>query len=473
MTGRHFPAPKYAPVRDASYRSEGGEIAKVARLLGKPLMPWQRAVVDAATEYRVMPDGSRRYRYSTVLVSVPRQSGKTTLMGPVQIHRMITRAGAHCFFSAQTGQAAGRRINDLIQLVMSSPLAAVLTPRFQAGSEGFHAPNGSSLRRFAPTEDALHGETPMLVTIDEIWKFSAAKGEALVGAFSPAQITLYGRAQTWLISTMGTAASGWMNALVETGRAGTDPSLAYFEWSLPNGADPYEPAAWWDYHPALGNTITEDALLAERDKLAGNPGEWLRAYANVLTTAEDPLIDPETWDALALEDMDPPPAGWTLAYEVAPENAHTTLVASWRTDDGAPRSRVVYEAPGSGWAADLIEHCHHALGCSLAADDAGPARRVTAQLEERGLEVMTLTVAQRGSADLEWLACLLESGTFRHDGAAPFARGIANAVLHGRNGVTIIDRDRSRGDVTAPIASSVALFAYDYAAAPTGVQLFA
>lgn len=472
-TWTHFPEARHAPERDESWLSEGAEIAKVSRLLGKPLMPWQRFVIDRATEYRLAPDGSRRYRYATVLVTVPRQSGKTTLVGPVQVHRILTRPDINAFFTAQTGHAAGRRMQDLLKLVVSSPLKVVLKARYQNGSEGLTAPNRSSVRRFAPTEDAIHGETPHLVTIDEIWKFTAAKGDALTGGISPAQITLHGLAQMWMISTMGTAASGFMNALVETGRAGTDPNMAYFEWSLPEGMDPYAPESWWAYHPALGNTITEDALLAEREKLRNNPGEWLRAYANILTTAEDPLVDPEVWDSYHDPGMTRPDiSSMGLAYDVAPDNAVSTVVAAWRDREGRPCTRVVYEAPGSGWLTDFVDHIANQWGVRPSADDGGPARRITDQLRARGHDVLTPTMPQRGSADLEWTAAVLEEKDLRHDGSAPFARSVANAHLHTRNGVSVIDRDRSQGPVTAAIASSVALWAFDYAEQPIEAQIW-
>lgn len=472
MTFTRFPEPAYAPERGEGWLTEGGEIAKVARLLGVELMPWQRFVVDRATEYRIDPDtGDRVYRYSRVLVTVPRQSGKTTLLGPVQIHRIMTRENIKAFFTAQTGQAAGRRIQDLIALVVKSPLTAVLTPRYQAGSEGVSAPNGSRLSRFSPTEDSIHGETPHLVGIDEIWKFTAAKGEALTGGISPAQITLHGRAQLWMISTMGTSQSGFMNALVDEGRAAETPGLAYFEWSMPEGLDPLEPSSWWAFHPALGNTITEEALVEEREKMRNTPGEWLRAYCNRLTTATDPLIPDEDWKALAV-DMTRPPA-FALSYEVAPDNALSAVVATWRDPDGRPRIRCMHQAPGTSWLPDYIADVRdHLAPVVIAADDGGPARRITAQLRADGVEILTPTFPQRGAADLELIAAARDEKTLGHDGSAPFAQGIACAVTRTTNGVSIINRDQSTGPVAAPIAASVGLWAWDYQPAPTEPQIF-
>lgn len=471
------PAPLHAPDPGEGWLTEGPEVALIARLMGIDLMPWQRLVVDRATQYRIDPaTGQRRYRFSTVLVTVPRQSGKTTLVGPVQVHRILTRPGARAFFTAQTGHAAGARIGDLIKAVAGSPLADVLRPRFQSGSEGLTVEaTGAQLRRFAPTEDAIHGETPHLVTIDEIWKFTEQRGNALIGGISPAMITLHGAAQLWMISTKGTLQSGFMNALVERGRAGTDSSLAFFEWSMPDGADPYDPATWWTYHPALGNTITEQALVAEREKLRNNPGEWVRAYCNRLTAAEDPIITPEAWDKLHDPAMLPPHAdelgGVAIAYEVAPDNVLSAVVAAWRTPEGRPCTRVLHQAPGSAWVAGYVSAIHAEWGCTVAADDGGPARRITDQLRA-GLDVLTPNMAQRGSADLEWLSAARDEGTLTHDGSTVLASAVASAVLRTTNGVARVSRDHSLGPVAALIGSTVALWAHDYAEAPTEVQVF-
>jgi phage terminase large subunit-like protein len=197
-------APRYATERDPAAPSDGKRIAALAKALGKPLMPWQQQVVDVATEHE--PDGT--YRYEMVLVTVPRQSGKTTLVGPVQLDRILMNDGVKVFYTAQTGKDARSRFNDLVKLMQASPLDAFARYRYAAGSEAITI-GGSSLHIFAPVAAALHGETPPLVTLDEIWEWDEATGDAILeGAIIPAQVTLAGRRQVWMISTAGSAAVG-------------------------------------------------------------------------------------------------------------------------------------------------------------------------------------------------------------------------------------------------------------------------
>lgn len=476
------PKAKYAPERDYTYLTEGGEIARLALLMGKRLMPWQRQVVDVATEYRLDSSGRRIYHYSKVLVTVPRQSGKTMLMGPVKLHRIMTRPGINCFSTAQTGKDAGKRMMDLIKMVAGSPLAGIFKPRKSNGSEGLEVrKTGSHVTRFSPTIGAIHGETPHLVDYDEIWKYTEELGDNLLGGVGPAQITLHGQAQIWMISTRGTAASVFMNKWVKSGRKGSSPGLAYFEWSMPDGMDPDAPATWWTFHPALGNTITEEALKAEMYGEGMTHAERMRGYMNVLTEAEDPIITPEDWAALAV-----PPEGvpsrrsLAISYEVAPGNERAAVMASWRDETGMPCSRVVHSAPGTIWLPGYVRRlAAEWKPAAIAADDGGPARRITDQLrnppEQSGLEpveILTPGMRDYGTACDTWLAAAREDKIFKHDGTRTFANAVSRAVLRTNNGTERIDRDKSAGPVCEVIGSIVGIWAYDHLPEIQEVQIF-
>lgn len=471
MAFLHNPPPKYAPQRDTSWNTEGGELRKIARALGREPMPWQQLVYDTATEWRTFGPGEsendvflgqRRYRYSRVLVTVPRQSGKTAGMAPVRIHRLLTRPGLRAFSTAQTGKDAGKRMQDLIQLVVASPLAPFFKSRFSIGSEGLSVPaNGASLTRFAPKADALHGETPEHVDYDEIWVHSREQGAALEGAVSPAQITLHGRSQVWYFSTMGTAGSGWLNDMVEVGRAGTDPSLAYFEWSLPDDADAYDPAAWWTFHPALGNTIAETALAEEAGRMSYS--EWMRAYCNRRVETVDALIPAEDFADLAGE-LEPP--AWsdvTIAYDVAPGNASAALYAVWRDDAGRPCAHVVHAAGGTAWLADLVEtiwRTHKPR--AIAGDDGGETRPINDELSRRGVPVQT-TTRDFGTACMQLLTAARDERTLRHDGSENLRRAVMHAVIRPVGDSWRFSRAHSTGPIAALIAVAVGLWVHDHA----------
>ena len=55
-------------------------------MLGTPLMPWQQRVADTALE---VDPGTGRLAYREVTLTVPRQSGKTTLILALAVHRAL------------------------------------------------------------------------------------------------------------------------------------------------------------------------------------------------------------------------------------------------------------------------------------------------------------------------------------------------------------------------------------------------
>lgn len=480
----HAPPPAYSPERDPSYLTEGGEIARVARLLGIELMPWQRHVVDIATQYRIDAGGQRAYKYRTIVVTVPRQSGKTTLMTPVRVHRIMTRPGIDAFSTAQTGKAARDRILKMIEQVEMSDLSPLFKPLRSNGAEGLKV-NGTNSRcvRFSPVTGALHGETPHLVDFDEIWRYPEELGDMLLGGARPAMITLGARAQVWMVSTKGTAASTFMNRYITAGEAGNDPTLAYFAWQMPAGADPEDPATWWQFHPALGNTIGEDDLAAEMYAEGVSHSERIRAYMNLITTVTDSIIEPEAWDQLANDRLGlevPALADCGIGVEVAPGNACAAVVAGWWDDEGSPVLRVLHQAPGTSWLRPYLRRLRDDYGVTeIAADDAGPVRRITDDLHPYGtdageaeLPVRRLGLPDRSTADLDLIAAARDERTLQHDGSRVLAQAVAGAQLRVNNGVERIDRDRSLGPVPSLIAGSVALWHADHREQPAGIQLF-
>ncbi|MFJ3394008.1 hypothetical protein [Leifsonia aquatica] len=475
MAFKFDPPARYMPARDRSYQTEGHEIARVARLLGFELMPWQRRVVDVATEYRIIGPGEsendrhlgkRGYRYYEVIITVPRQSGKTTLMAPVRLHRLMTRAGLSAWSTAQTGKDAGKRMRDMITIVGASALRPMFKPRFSLGSEGLSLPaNGSTLTRFAPKPDAIHGETPLYIDYDEFWKYSGELGTALMGAVKPSQVTVRQLSQLWFVSTMGTAASGFMNEQVERGRTG-EAGVCYVEYSMPDGLDPYDPQTWWTFHPALGNTIGESDLAAD---ISLPYAEWMRAYMNRQTMTADSLIEAEAFAALAydFEGETPTRSEVVIAYEVAAGNESAVIYGVWRDAAGNPCAHVIHAAPGTVWLADLVELlAREWKPRAIAADDGGETRAITDDLKRRGVEVYVTGPRDFGTACIALLTAARDDKTFRHDGSKTLALAVMHAVLRPMGDSWRFSRKDSTGPIAALIACAVGLWAYDHQEAP-------
>jgi hypothetical protein len=175
-------SPLFATARTPGRRSDGRAIGVLAASMGRPLAPWQQLVADVATER--LDDGS--WAYQVVVVTVPRQSGKTTLITPFASHRCLICPDALTWYTAQTRQDARDNFGEAVKLLKRSPLRPPRTKvRLSNGSEGVTYPGGATWRVFAPTPDALHGKANEQVTVDEAWAFDGVRGLALEQAILP------------------------------------------------------------------------------------------------------------------------------------------------------------------------------------------------------------------------------------------------------------------------------------------------
>lgn len=459
---------KYATPRDLTKRTDGPRIAKIGKAIGKEFIPWQNQVVDVATEHHA--DGS--YVYEIVIITVPRQSGKTTVVGGVQLDRVIMNKNIRCFYTAQTQKDARKRFEDLASLVKNSALDALASYRWSAGDEGISFPSGSALKLFAPGMAVLHGETPPLVTLDEFWSYDEVLGDAMLeGAIMPAQQNLHGNKQIWLISTAGTAQSTFMRKWIERGRESVLsggakwPKIAYFEWSLHDGDDPRDPDAIARFHPAVGHLVTAEQLL----EIEVPKAVWLRAFCNVWTEATNPLFAAEDYAKLVRD-----PAGvpakhdLTVTYEVAPDNECGVIMASWRDDEGAPCNRVLHAAPGTTWMHDLIVEIHDTWKPAvLGADDGGPTRRLTDMLRRTlGDEAVTTTSSRDfGTACEAWLTMARDRELVLDD-SITLRNGAAHLVLKRAGDYTRFSRNDSTGPIVGPIAGAVGIWLHDHKEAP-------
>lgn len=452
--------PRYATPRDPGRATDGGRVSIVADALGTPFLPWQRYTANVAGE---RDESGRGYRYKVVVVTVPRQSGKTTLMRAVGVERCITYDDFGCFYTAQTGKDARARWADLAKQVKRSPFRTQVTIRQAAGQERLVFPNESVFQVFAPTASSLHGYTPPLVMLDESFAHSEAEGADLMGAIGPAQITLPHR-QLWIVSTMGTAESVFFNRWVEAGRSGA-PGVALFDWGAADGVDVFDPTQLAGFHPGCGTPeqvargvalVTPEDIAAELGGDKMTPAEYVRAYGNRGTRTTSNIISLESWAALADAQMKPPPGRMVLAFDVAADRTSSTITGHWLSSDGSPCSRVIRRDVGMGWVlAALDDYRSRWRVAAVAAADNGPASELAARA--------AFTVHTVGGRDYSraWGSLLehLVTQTMAHDGSQLLADAATSVATRPTgDGTAAPSRKHSPGDISPVVSLMVGLW---------------
>jgi hypothetical protein len=323
--------PRKATPRDYSRRTHGPKVAAIAAELGQPLLPWQRYAADVGLEV----DERGLFVYSTVLITVPRQAGKTTLDLSASIQNALLGKNRRTWYTAQSGQHATEKFLEMVELWESSAIRQ-LAPRARRsnGSAGLPFVNGSKFRPFAPVEGALDGKQADKVSLDEFWYWTLGQYQILRQSFSATKLTremVTGqRPQTWIFSTEGTVESTALNALLDEARSGTpDPTVAFIDFGIGDDDDPFDLDRIYATHPGAGYLFNREGLEAFRAEFADSPGEFARSFGNRRTGATERVIPAAAWAAAAWRDDTPPAPGRVcFAAAVGVDGVDTTVTAT-------------------------------------------------------------------------------------------------------------------------------------------------
>jgi hypothetical protein len=407
--------PRWATLRDIRRPTLGGKVARLAAALGTPLMPWQRYVADVALE---IDPATGVFAYRSVGVTVPRQSGKTTLILALACHRGMAWQRQQIVYAAQNGTAARKKWEDdhvraLIDIGWAPDEGQPLLPTHRAkirranGREGIIWRKTRSVHGLhANTESSGHGPTLHLGLLDE---YFAQIDDRIYAAWSPAMITV-ASAQDWWFSTAGTKRSVPMNEAKGTGRdlaaAGGRGRVAYFEWSDDKDNDRRDQSLWPTYMPALcptpgacdcsphwRHTQTIEAISTELEK-ASTPAklaEFDRAFRNITREDDEVVADPrvptvEAWGLLADEAS---VGGDVVALGIDAYGGNAAIDAAGFTPEGLPRLVVLEHGPGTDWVVTKLPQLIEKLDpVAVAIDDKSESGKLLTRLIRAGLQRM-------------------------------------------------------------------------------------
>jgi hypothetical protein len=239
---------------------------------------------------------------------------------------------------------------------------------------------------------------------------------------------------------------------------------------MEDGLDPYAPASW-DFHPALGHTITRDALAADADILSA--GEWLRAYMNKWTRTDQAIVDLDKWNALIADSPTRP--AWnqvTVAYEVAHNRSSAAVYGCWKDQaTGKPMLMLIEARAGADWLpAYIVDMYVNKKPRRIGADDGGENRAVTDAIKQmpntrsgaNGVPVATLNSKEFSTATAAYIAHV-EDGTFLHDGDGGHIASVLNAATRPMSDSRVFSRKHSAGPIPELIAAAVALRLHEQA----------
>lgn len=448
--------------------STGQEALELCEMAGLTLDPWEADVLSTSLNER----GDGKWAAFEVGVVCPRQNGKNEILVGRELaglflldERLIIHA-AHQF---DTSLEAFRRLKDIVEN----------TPDFSRrikkngiknshGEEGIELKNGQRIRFRTRTKGGGRGFTGDCVIFDEAMEFPESAHGAILPTLSARSV--FGDPQVWYT---GSAVDQYIhdNGLVfarirERGHKGTDPSLAYFEWSadgeVPDKAEQLldDPGSWAQANPALGIRISTEHV--GRERLSMDPrtfaverlgiGDWPSTDGS---SAQ--VISSETWADLAdLESVLQDPI--TLAFDVTPDRSAASIAAAGKNADGLGHLEIIERKRGTGWVVERLQELIEAHDiAAVIADGSGPAASLFAALEQLDIEVTVVNAKEHAQAcGTFYDGC--EDKAFRHLDTPEMAAAIKGAVKRPLGDAWAWSRKNSTIDISPLVASTLAFW---------------
>ena len=472
-------SPRYATRRRPERESFGGELASVASKLGQPFMPWQGDAADVGCEINGRT-GLPAYR--KVLITVPRQQGKTTLYLSWQVSRCLSPRWAQpqrSAFTAQSGKdARDKWMDELFPLIRRSRALRPLVARIYEGmgNEYIRFTNGSIIRLLSTSASAGHSKTLHQAVLDEIWHDTDSRREQGLG---PSMLTV-GDAQVLMCSTAGTAASVVLDRYVKLGRAAVEADsgqgIAYIEYSAPDGWDPADEASYFGFMPALcpdppcrcgrgkwRHTVTMDVIRSERASM--EPAEFARAYGNIPDRSSQAqawrVIGKPAWLLLADEGSEPvPPVAFACVF--SSDRSRAAVGIAGARADGLLHVEVAEYREGTSWAAPwLADRWARHRPCAVVVDAAGHEGSIIADLEDAGVQVTSPGPRDVAQAYGQFYDAATDSQSLRHRNQEALNTALAGAVTRDiGDGGKAWGRRASGADISPVVAATSALWGF-------------
>lgn len=453
--------PRWGTPRTIERATHGAKAAVVAEQLGRPFLPWQRHVADVALEVDPV---TRRLAYRTVVVTVPRQSGKTTaLLFTVMVLRCLAFGDRQqVVYTAQDRNSAREKFEEEFCETLRAAPGFVegrdFKVRLANGSERIlFLRTRSTLKISATQSNSGHGRTLDMPAIDEAFEHRTTDVDQ---GFRVPMITRP-EPQLWVLSTAGDERSVYLEGKRSQGRQaveqGRTSGLCYFEWSAPEDAELDDRQVWRATMPALGHTITEQAIEAELMEMS--PADFRRAYYNLtqFRGADDPSpIDTDDWigqrDQLAKHT-----GRLVYAVDVSPARDRASVAVAGARSDGGYLVEVIECERGTRWVPAFLAQVMAANpGEGVALDPGSPAGALAADLETLGLPVIKMP-AQKHAQACGAFVDRIPAGELWHIGQDELDAAVYGARKRQLGEAWAWDRRRPDVDITPLVSCTLAL----------------
>lgn len=388
-------------------------VAKCAEL-GVTFDPWQHGIGSIALGKR--KDGKYAATVGGVVLSIPRQVGKTFLVGMIVIALCTLFPGMTVLWTAHRTRTATKTFHTLKAMTERKKIKPLmLDPRLSNGEQELRFRNGSVIMFGAREQGFGRGFDEVDIEVfDEAQILSEKALEDMVPAANqsrhPAGALLFFMGTPPRPSDPGEEFTNRRKAAI----SGKSEDMAYVEFSADPDADPDDRAQWSKANPSFPLRTPVESVQRMRANLTDLDSfmrEGLGVWDDGGNAREIPGPAWREIGSRAAVPSDP----LTLVLDVAPEAARASLVVcGLDAATGKPVVEVVDNHPGTEWVVERVralKAAHHIKTVGL--DKGGPAGDLIVALEAAGVVLTKVTPEVARQATGAFMAAV-HAGSFLH-----------------------------------------------------------
>ncbi len=442
--------------------SEWPSVRETCHRLGWGFDGWQ----DGAGMLILSQRADGEYAADTIVISIPRQAGKTYLIACIIFALCLMKPGLKVIWTAQVKDTALETFEQFFTMSQRPTVKPHIdrTPQGK-GDEAIIFGNGSSIEFGARDSGFGRGRTDVdIIVYDEGQHLST---EALEN-MSPAQNV----AANPLTFVMGTPPrprdkGEYFTLVRQEALDGESEGTLYIEMSADRGADPMDREQWRKANPSFPHRTSERALLRLRKKLK-NPDSWRREALGIWDeiSVHQAVVKASRWDALL--DVGPADSVRPTAFGVDASHGREFSVSACWLDGANAHAEEVWagtdEAALVGW---LVQRSRPRT--PIVIDAMSPAAAIVSELRRQHRTVIVTGPSDMGKACGLWLG-EVTAGRLTHAGQESITQAVAVALRRaiGNAGAWGWDRKDDTVNIAPLVAHTLARYGASRAPKPTG-----
>jgi len=429
------------------------DVIDLCEIVQTPLLPWQKFILTDMLRV----DKKGNFQRKTLLLLIARQSGKTFLARMLILAHLVKWPSRNILIMSSNRAMALDTFRQVAYMLESNDhlKGMVKQIRYANGTESIEMIDGTRLDVVAATRDGSRGRSCDFLYIDELREITEEGYRAAIPTTRARP-----NAMTLLTSNAGDAFSTVLNDMRSRALENPPKTFGYYEYSAPAHCKITDRNAWAMANPALGYTVSEEAL---EEAVATSPIENTRTelLCQWISSLQSPF-PPNSIEDCSDSTLQMSEGAYTVfAFDKSPSSRDCSLVAGQILPDGRIGIGIL-----ETWESLVsIDELQVAAAIKAWADIYRPRqicydKYATQTIAERLINAGQICVDISGAQFYQACSDLLDATVNRrwvHNGQDILISQFANVAAKNNDSSWRIVKRQSAGSVAAPIAIAMTI----------------